>query len=308
MSWYSRALGTIKAQTKGGLQVSESVGVHLRCTPGAASANAIKAAFTLLAGAQAGITAGISDPDCPRNLTVAGVAAAAASAQIGAGANGMVTVTNDATGQAGNSKTIVVVVAAGANASLSAAIVGNDITVTLGTTGVAGTPDATKNTATLVAAAIDALAGVSATASGNGSTAIAGAVAQQSFTGGKNASAGDVVINGKNVNGQSFSETFALNGASTVTGTKIFAQVDSIDYPARTNTGDTVVVGRGSKLGLAHKLRHNSVRFAYLNNTVEGTPPTVTVSATVLESNGFTLNSAIPGSQPVDVYYDASGI
>jgi len=41
---------------------------------------------------------------------------------------------------------------------------------------------------------------------------------------------------------------------------------------------------------------------ASLNNVREGTHPTVTVSATALESNTVDLNSALAGT-PVKIYY-----
>jgi hypothetical protein len=109
--------------------------------------------------------------------------ATSATSAIGAGANGVVTTTVTATGEDGNLYTIEVVEGVGNNLALAAALDGYDITVTLGTDG-SGDPDDTKNTATLIAAAIDALAGVTAAASGSGVTPISAAVAQQSFHGG----------------------------------------------------------------------------------------------------------------------------
>jgi hypothetical protein len=82
----------------------------------------------------------------------------------------------------------------GLDVALSAAISNGAITVTLGTDG-AGAADDTKNTATLVAAVVDALAGVSATASGNGSGVIP-VTGAQAFTSGRDAqSIGDLAKN-----------------------------------------------------------------------------------------------------------------
>lgn len=64
---------------------------------------------------------------------------------------------------------------------------------------------------------------------------------------------------------------------------------------------DTVAVGWGDKLGLPYKLAHNTVFKTYLDNTLEGTEPTVAVSATALESNTIDLNSALNGTV-VDAY------
>lgn len=110
----------------------------------------------------------------------------AAHIHIGSGDNGVVTVTADTAWVAGNSLTLEVKVATGANAALAATLVGNDILVTLGTTSEAGTPDAAKNTATLVMGAINAISGktFTATKSGTGATAIPAAVAKANLAGG----------------------------------------------------------------------------------------------------------------------------
>lgn len=105
----------------------------------------------------------------------------AGSAKIGSGADGTVTVTDDVVGD--SLKSIEVVVAPGVSAALSAAIASNLVTVTLGTD-AGGAPDPAKNTATLVAAAVEALAGVTAVASGTGADPITGAAPPKGFTGG----------------------------------------------------------------------------------------------------------------------------
>ncbi len=108
----------------------------------------------------------------------------AASASIGSGGNGVVTILVDATGSPGNLYAVTVAVAVGLSQALAAAVNGTAITVTLGTDG-AGAADASKNTATLIAAAVDALDGVSATASGDGSGTILAASGPTSFAGGR---------------------------------------------------------------------------------------------------------------------------
>lgn len=108
-----------------------------------------------------------------------------ASTTIGSGDNGTITIVADAVGTEGNSYTITVVVAAGANADMTAEISGTDIKVTLGTGSNAGEVDDTKNTAELIADAISALAGVTATASGTGATALTTALTKKSLAGGQ---------------------------------------------------------------------------------------------------------------------------
>ena len=106
-----------------------------------------------------------------------------ASVSIGAGDNGVVTVTATTLGTEENSYTIEVVEGVGSDVDLSATFEDGAIIVTLGTD-VAEALDDTKNTATLIANAIEDLDGVSAEASGTGATPFQAAVAEKSFTGG----------------------------------------------------------------------------------------------------------------------------
>lgn len=64
---------------------------------------------------------------------------------------------------------------------------------------------------------------------------------------------------------------------------------------------DQIKVGFIDVLGMPYCLAHNTVLAAYLNNVLESTAPTVTTSATAVESNTIDLNSALNGKQ-VDVY------
>jgi len=105
-----------------------------------------------------------------------------ASTTIGSDDNGVITVT--AIDDIFNDKTIEVVVGSGNDIAMSANFSDDSLVVTLGT-GSAGAVDATKNTAILIAAAIDELNGFTATASGTGATAISSAVTEKAFTAGQ---------------------------------------------------------------------------------------------------------------------------
>jgi hypothetical protein len=114
--------------------------------------------------------------------------------------------------------------------------------------------------------------------------------------------AGNVVITGTNYAGQEITETIALNGSSAVEGSKAFKTVTQIDLPVEVHAGtDTVSIGWGDKLGLPYKLARNTVLAAYLDNVKEGTPQTVTVSTSALESNTVDLSSAL-NAKVVDIY------
>jgi len=118
------------------------------------------------------------------------VNAVSSSADIGAGTDGTVTTSVDVKGVAGDAYSIEVVAGTGNNSPLDAAIVGTAITVTLATDGV-GDPDDAANTATLIAAAIDALSGVSAVASGTGADPISTAEGPTDFDNGVDGTVAD---------------------------------------------------------------------------------------------------------------------
>ncbi len=106
-----------------------------------------------------------------------------ATVVIGSGADGTVTITadEDNAGDCGNLFAVIVQVPT-MDGPLSVSVSGNNLIVNLGITG--GSPDPALNTATLVAAAIDALADFSAVASGTGATALSVAEGPIAFLGG----------------------------------------------------------------------------------------------------------------------------
>lgn len=113
-----------------------------------------------------------------------------------------------------------------------------------------------------------------------------------------------VVVNGTNYLDEVITETlpiFTVDTAGTVVGSKAFKTITSVVIPVHDGNGATTAIGFGEKLGLPYKLTHNTVDKTYLNNVLEGTAATVTVSATAIESNTIDLNSALNGTV-VDVY------
>lgn len=113
-----------------------------------------------------------------------------------------------------------------------------------------------------------------------------------------------VTIEGTDMDGNVITSTlpaFTVDTAGTVTGTKAFRTITKVTIPAHDGTGATTAIGFGNALGIPYKLPHNTVLSAYRNDVREGTLPTVTTSATVLDANTFTLNSALNGTK-VDVY------
>lgn len=124
-------------------------------------------------------------------------------------------------------------------------------------------------------------------------------------TGNGAAVAGDVVIVGTNAGGEVITETIVAAGAATVVGNKAFKTVTSITLPAYVSAGtERIRVGTGAKLGLGVLLSRNSVLRAFLGGVLEGTAPTVAFSATALESNTVTLNSALNGTAVLVDFYE----
>jgi hypothetical protein len=122
-------------------------------------------------------------------VTLGTTPSVASSINVGSGTNGVVTIVADVAGEDGDDYSITVLTNGANGCAMSAALVGTDITVTLGKTVADLEP--TKNTATLIAAAITALDGVTATASGTGATAIGTGVSKTNFTGGDDGGALD---------------------------------------------------------------------------------------------------------------------
>lgn len=113
-----------------------------------------------------------------------------------------------------------------------------------------------------------------------------------------------VTVNGTNMLNQVIQEVlpaFTLDTAGTVTGSKAFKTITSVVIPAHDGTGATTSIGTSAKLGLPFTSPRNTILRAYLNDVVEGTAPTVTSSATAIESNTATLNSALNGTPVVIV-------
>lgn len=113
-----------------------------------------------------------------------------------------------------------------------------------------------------------------------------------------------VIVEGTNFADEVITETlpaFTVDTAGTVSGSKAFKTITKVTIPAHDGTGATTEIGFGEVLGLPYKLEHNTVLKSYLNNTLEGTNPTVTTSETNIEDNTLKLNSSLDGTA-VDIY------
>lgn len=115
-----------------------------------------------------------------------------------------------------------------------------------------------------------------------------------------------VKVTGTNAAGEVITETlpaFTVNTKGTVVGSKAFATVTKVEIPAHDGEEATTSIGLGDKLGLGVKLDRNTILKAFLGGVLEGTAPTVAVSAAALESNTADLNSALDGESEVVLDY-----
>jgi len=97
--------------------------------------------------------------------------------------------------------------------------------------------------------------------------------------------ANDATLNIAISDGTCVGVTTAANSANTTAG---------VPY-------DQISVGWGDILGLPYKLSHNTVLATYVDDVLESTAATVTVSSTAIESNTIDPNTALAG-KVVDVY------
>jgi hypothetical protein len=118
-----------------------------------------------------------------------------------------------------------------------------------------------------------------------------------------------VVVNGTNFFGTAISENFAFlaNASTATTGAKAFKTVTSVVFPANCESGGfaaTWDMGFGEKLGLkrcmdaAGHLLMSTVAGAY-----EATRPTVTASATAVESNTADFNGTMNGANDFEAFF-----
>lgn len=123
--------------------------------------------------------------------------------------------------------------------------------------------------------------------------------------------AGNVVVTGKNVEGMTITENFALTVSTltTITGSKAFKSITSITAPQATGTGATIAVGYGAKLGIGMR-NLTGMPIKVLVRPATGTPPVETLedpaastfSSTLVENNTVTTTTAQDGIKGFRVY------
>ncbi len=119
--------------------------------------------------------------------------------------------------------------------------------------------------------------------------------------------AGNVTIAGKNILGESITEdlAFLANASTATTGSKAFASITSITFPAEDSPfGATWWVGYGEKIGLSRCLDSaGHLLFSTVAGAYEATRATVAVSASAAESNTADFNGTMNGSNSFEAFF-----
>lgn len=109
-----------------------------------------------------------------------------------------------------------------------------------------------------------------------------------------------VIITGTDYNGNALSETlpvFTDDTPGSVTGSKAFKTVTRIQVPAMDGATAQVTIVCGAKLGLKKPLVANTVILATADGVYETTRPTIAFSATSIDGNMVTFNTALNGAR-----------
>lgn len=118
--------------------------------------------------------------------------------------------------------------------------------------------------------------------------------------------AGTGVVTGTNIYGKVITENFSFTNAQSTatTGSKAFKTVTSVLFPAPNNTGVTVNVVTGIKLGIPRcmDVAGNYV-FSEYEGVYETSRGTAAVNSTAVESNTFQANGTLDGAHDVDYFY-----
>jgi len=273
----------------------------------AASANGILSATILTAAVQS-ITTGITNPAVPRALSIAGNVSGITGNVVAAGKNCAGEAIAETIALDG-STTVNGTKAFKSITSLSLPIKAHSGVAQVETATAAGTVSTAGNASVVVTAAgmtgspktisvAVALSDDASAIAGKIRTALAADTAVTALFSISGATdkviltrltpvANDTTLNIAIADGTSVGVTTAASSTDTTAG---------VPY-------DLVSVGWSDVLGLPYKLTHNTVipGMTFLDNVVESTDPTVTVSATAIESNTVDLNSALDGSV-IDIY------
>lgn len=121
-----------------------------------------------------------------------------------------------------------------------------------------------------------------------------------------NIGAGTAVVTGTAINGKVISENFTISAAqsSASTGSKAFATITSVQFPAATGSGATLSIGTGTKLGLKRCVADaGNYGWSSFGGAYDSTRGTLAADAANMEGNTFISNSSLDGAHNVQLFY-----
>lgn len=168
---------------------------------------------------------------------------------------------------------------------------------------------------TPVVADVDRILNDQATSNSATTTVSSGFLAQpdvcrglQITPGGTTASvpAGDVVVTGTNIFGESITEnfTFSANASTATDGTKAFCSVTQVVFPIQDGAGATYDVGINDELGLKRCMDSaGHLVMAVFDGAYEATRPTCIADADEVEKNTCDINGTLDGAKDVELFF-----
>ncbi len=110
--------------------------------------------------------------------------------------------------------------------------------------------------------------------------------------------AGNIVVTGKNVEGKTITENFAVTADTpgTITGNSAFKSITSVAVPQQDGASVTVALGTGAKLGIGFRNLSTSA-IKILKNTA-GVEAIENASASALSSSAVESNTVTPTTTP----------
>ncbi len=121
-----------------------------------------------------------------------------------------------------------------------------------------------------------------------------------------NIAAGTIRVHGRNFNGDPITEDFTVTAdtALNAVGSKAFASIDKIEFPAMAGTSATFKAGWGAKLGVPIMLKNAPMALVMFDGTPEAMTGTAGTNrytlvndADELEKNVFTPNNSLAGKE-----------
>lgn len=121
----------------------------------------------------------------------------------------------------------------------------------------------------------------------------------------------NVVITGRDINGNVLSETLSLaQTATTATSVGYYAAISTLAFAAADGTGATLAITFSANVGLSRKIMLRTGAATLIRELMDGTAPTagaLIVPATAIPNGAYTPNTAGNDVHDYAVYYEMDG-